>query len=72
MFCLKNKLIAHSAQLFTGALQNRSKHEKKIYVKGVESGSFLQCSAYGFVGHDDCLWKINLGIPKSYAMMTFK
>ena len=55
MFCLKNKSKAHSAQLFTGALQNRSKNEKKIYVKGVESGSFLQCSAYGFVEHDDWL-----------------
>ena len=32
---------------------------KKIFKKAVKLGSFLQCSIHIFLGHDDCVWKIN-------------
>ena len=33
---------------------------KKISKKSAKLGSFLQCSVYIFLGHDGCIWKINL------------
>ena len=35
---------------------------KKISKKAVKLASFLQCSVHIFLGHDGCIWKINLRI----------
>ena len=45
---------------------------KKISKIVVKLGSFLQCSAQIFLGHDDCFWKINVIILWNYIMKNFK
>ena len=45
---------------------------RKISKKAVKLGSFLQCSAYIFLGHDGCIWKINLRILQNLIIKNFQ
>ena len=46
---------------------------KKISEKAVNLGSFLQCSGGTYIlGHNGCLWKINLGILWDHTTKNFQ
>ena len=44
---------------------------EKIPKKAVKLDSFLQCSVHIFLGHDDCVWKINLRFLSIHIMKNF-
>ena len=53
--------VAYSSkELFTSAPQNYCTKSKAKFPKGVSHASFLQCTAYIALGHDDDLGKTNL------------
>ena len=45
---------------------------KKISKKAVKLGSFLQCSVHIFLGHDGCIWKINLRLLWNHIMKNLQ
>ena len=45
---------------------------KKIFKKAVKLGNFLQSSVHIFLGHDGCVWKINLRILFNHIMKNFQ
>ena len=50
----------------------RSIRCKQISKKSVKLSSFFQCSVYIFLGHDSCVWKIDLRILWSHVMKNFQ
>ena len=45
---------------------------KKIFKKVFKLGSFLQCSGHIVLGHDGCIWKINLRILWNHIMKNLQ